>query len=84
MSAPQQCTNPYKLPASACPMSAVAWRPVTAADLPYPCSDPDCERAAVYLTESIPSESGPVSITACGEHLTGMAFAASAVKEGFK
>jgi hypothetical protein len=61
-------------------MTAPAWRPVTASDLPYPCSDPDCRATAVYMCNvSIPSEEDPMAITSCGEHVTAMMFAASAV-----
>ena len=63
-------------------MSAPAWRPVVASDLPYLCSDPDCDRAAIYLTHVfIPSEGETGAITSCGDHITQMAFAASAIKE---
>ena len=65
-------------------MTAPVWRLIVASDLPYPCSDPDCDSAAVHITHvSVPSEDEPMAITSCGEHVVGMAFAASAVmKDG--
>ncbi len=58
------------------------WQAVDPGGPAYPCSDPDCESAAVYMTRVlVPSEDDLMAITSCGDHITGMALAAYAVQK---